>query len=219
MNNFLLSRNDVDIATKFLEENNLVSSGLSCKNWEISQVIPFMEDGAWIDLGSDGSVVLDNLVKKNIKGAKVGIDLAYKIDAIAESNGSTIHLIKGDLMNVPAPNGTFDFITSLSVIEHEVDFKKFAYECSRLLTKNGQLFVSFDFWQPKPEYEKRKLYSLDWNILDKQDVLNLILALARNGMEVNGEIDWTLQDAVINKNFCAPADVEYTFGILNFIKK
>lgn len=216
MNNFLQTREQISEATKYLEDNGLVNSGISAKDWEIFHVIPYMRDGNWIDLGSDGSVVIPNLIKKNIKGIKVGIDLAYKENY--SENGADY--IKGDLMDVPMPAAFFDYVVSLSVIEHEVDFLKFAKECSRLLKSGGNLFVSFDFWQPKPLYEKRKLYKLDWNILDKQDVLNLVEALKENGVEITGEIDWTLQDAVINDKYCSPVQgVEYTFGILHFIKK
>lgn len=122
-------------------------------------------------------------------------------------------------MNVPMPAGFFDYVVSLSVIEHEVNFSRFAKEVSRLLKSGGHLFVSFDFWEPKPLYEKRKLYKLDWNILDKQDVLNLIDVLKENGLEITSEIDWTLQDAVINDTYCSPVQgVSYTFGIFHFIK-
>lgn len=39
MNQFLKIREEVSEATKYLKENNLVASGLDCKNWEIFSVI------------------------------------------------------------------------------------------------------------------------------------------------------------------------------------
>lgn len=217
MNKFLQTRADIDDATKYLQDNGLVESGISAKNWEVFQVLPYMRDGNWLDMGSDGGVVLDNLVRKNIKGQKVGIDLGYPLDNWSRDG---VDYIKGDLMNVPMPDGFFNFISCLSVIEHEVSFEKFAKEVSRLLAKGGGLFCSFDFWEPKPVYEKRKLYKLDWNILDKQDVLNLVEVLKENGIEIASEIDWTTKDAVINDTYCSPVvGVAYTFGILHFIKK
>ncbi len=216
MNKFLQSRADIDDATRHMEQNGFVCSGISAKNWEIFQVIPYFRNGNWLDMGSDGGVVLDNLVKENIQGKKVGIDLAY----IESGSRNGIDYIKGDLMNVPLPDGSFDFITSLSVIEHEVDFEKFAKETARLLAKGGNLFVSFDYWAPKPVYEKRKLYKLDWNILDDGDVLALVDELEAEGLEITGDIDWRTNEAVINDTYCSPVkDVSYTFGILHFIKK
>lgn len=217
MNKFLQTRSEIDICTKYLQENGLEESGISAKNWEVSQIIPYMKDGNWIDLGSAGGVVLQNLVKKNISGLKVGIDLAYEENHL-KANG--IDLIKGDLMNVPFPDSFFNFITSLSVLEHQVDFEKFAHECSRLLSKGGTLFISCDYWPEKYDTSKTKLYSLDWNILSKEDLLELITILHEHGLEITSEIDWTLQDAVINPAYCSPCPgVEYTFFVGSFIKK
>lgn len=217
MNKFLKTRQEIDEATKVIQDNRLVESGISAKNWEVWQVMPYMADGDWVDLGSDGSVVLENLVAKGIRGAKVGIDLAYPDDSFDPK--TEIDLQKGDLMNTPFENESFDFVTSLSVIEHEVDFSKFAKEVSRILKPGGHLFVSFDYWSPKPIYEKRKLYRLDWNILDDKDVANLIDVLDENGLEVVGDIDWRTQDAVINDTYCSPVQgVSYTFGIFHFTK-
>lgn len=219
MNKFLKTRQEIDDATKYLQDNGLVESGISAKNWEVFQVIPYMRDGNWADLGSDGGVVLDNLVRKQIVGFKIGIDLAYPETIKQKSYVDGYDKIKGDIMNTGLPTGLFDFITCLSVIEHEVDFTKFSKEVSRLLKSGGHLFCSFDFWEPKPLYEKRKLYKLDWNILDKKDVFNLIDVLKENGLEIVGDIDWTKQDAVICDSYCSPVQgVSYTFGIFHFKK-
>lgn len=216
MNNFLKTRQEVEDASKYLADNGLIASGLSCKNWEIAQVIPYLKNGRLLDMGSDGSVVLENAVKLNLHGRKVGVDLAYKENRFTHEG---LELYKMDLMETVFNDGSFDTITSLSVIEHEVNFEKFANEVSRLLRSGGKLYCSFDYWQPKPDYEKRKLYSLDWNILDKADVINLVTHLARCNLAATGEIDWTTQDAVINSTFCSPvSEVSYTFGILEFIK-
>lgn len=216
MNKMLQSRSEIEDSTRYLQENDLIESGISCKNWEVVQVIPYMRDGNWIDLGSDGSVVIPNLLQKNIKGAKVGIDLAYKEN---HSKGG-VDYIAGDLTAVPYPPGFFNFITCLSVVEHNVDFKKLAKECSRLLSKGGQLFISFDYWSPRPDTSKTKLYSLDWKILNADDVGNLVFTLIDNGFGITTSPNLTTKDAVINDRYCSPVQgVAYTFGILHFIKQ
>lgn len=217
MNQFLLSRDQISEATEYLEKNGLVQSGLSCKNWEVYHVMPYMKDGNWLDLGSDGGVVLENLVKINISGIKIGIDLAYPEDIVSQDKG--ISLVKGDCMNVPFPDSFFNFITCLSVIEHSVDYEKFAHECARLLSKGGQLFVSFDYATEKLDTSKTKLYSLSWNVLCKKDLEEFIKICAEHGLELSSEINWELKEMVINPQYCSPAQVEYTFGILQFIKK
>lgn len=216
MNSFLQTRQQIDDSTKYLQDNGLVESGISAKNWEISQVIPHMQDGNWIDLGSDGSVVIDNLLCKNIKGAKVGIDLAYKENF--SENG--VDYISGDLCQVPFPDGFFNFITCLSVVEHSVPYDKLAKECSRLLSTDGKLWLSCDYWSPKPDTSQMKLYSLDWNILNEDDLINLTYKFAENKLAMTSMIDWTLKDAVINDQYCSPAkNISYSFGIFEFVKR
>lgn len=216
MNEFLKTRIAVDAATYFLRGQGLVESGLSCKNWEIAETIHWLNDGNIIDLGSDGSVVLQNAVKLGLKGRKVGVDIIYDGDKITEDG---IELYKRDAMDTQLDGGVFDIVTCLSVIEHDVKYDKIAKEVSWLLKTGGIAIISFDYAEPKPNTEKMRLYNLDWNILDKSDVLQLVNQFSFNGIELTSEIDWETQDMVINKFYCAPTDVEYTFGILQFIKK
>jgi SAM-dependent methyltransferase len=121
-------------------------------------------------------------------------------------------------MHTPFPDSSFDTIVCCSVIEHQVNYEAFAKEVSRLLRTNGTLIVSFDYWNPKPDTSKSKLYSLDWNILDLSDVFSLIEVLKENNVLMSGDMDTTTQDAVINPSYCSPAAVEYTFGIFKFYK-
>lgn len=217
MNRFLLNRDEINQATDYFEKNGLTQSTLSCKNWETHMILQYLKDGNILDMGSGGGIVLENAVKKGLKGLKVGIDLAYEENHL-KANG--IDLIKGDLMNVPFPDSFFNFITSLSVLEHQVDFEKFAHECSRLLSKGGTLFISCDYWPEKYDTSKTKLYSLDWNILSKEDLLELVTILHEHKLEITSDIDWTLQDAVINDTYCSPVkNVSYTFFVGSFIKK
>lgn len=216
MNEFLKSMAQIDQTTKYLQDNGLLESGLSCKNWEAAQVIPFFKDGNWLDMGSDGGIILENLLRKKIGGLKYGIDLAYHNDVVSPEG---LNLIKGDLMNTGLPDECFDYVSSLSVIEHEVDFSMFAKEVSRLLKVGGQLFISFDYALKKIDTSLTKLYSLSWNVLSKQDAERLVIVCAEHGLVISGEIDWTLQDMVINPQYCSPANCEYTFGIFQFIKQ
>ncbi len=215
MNKFLKTRQEIDDCTKYLQDNGLNESGLSCKNWDAANVLPYLRDGNILDMGSSGSIILENAVRKNLKGIKNGIDLAYKENY--SENG--VDYISGDLMDTPFPDETFDFVSCLSVVEHQVDFEKLAKECSRVMKSGAHLFISCDYWQPKPDTSKMKLYSLDWNILDHNDLVELIIKFAENGLAITSPIDWTLQDAVINDKYCSPAkDVSYTFFIGSFVK-
>lgn len=217
MNATLKTRSEADAATKYFEDNGYTPSGLSCKNWECFSVLPHLKDGNILDCGSDGGILLENATKKGIKGFKVGIDLAYPENKILPDG---TNLVKGDLMESPFPDKFFSTVVSLSVLEHEIDYEKFAKESSRLLSKGGQLFVSFDYAPKKIDTSLTKLYSLSWNVLCKEDVERLIDVCSRNGLVVSGEIDWSVQDMVINDQWCSPAvGIEYTFFVLEFIKQ
>ena len=67
----------------------------------------------------------------------------------------------------------FKNITCLSVIEHEVDIKKFVTEVSRILTDGGKLYLTFDYWTPKLKTTV-KLYGLTWSPLDEYETQTLI---------------------------------------------
>lgn len=216
MNEFLRYRAQVDRATKILKDSNYHTHPISCKDWELLKATEQLFNGDLLDMGADGSFVLHNAILKGRTGRKVGIDLA---EVTGDNKAEGAEYVLGNLMETPFMDGSFDMITSLSTIEHEVDFKKFAKETSRLLRKFGHLIVSFDYCNPKVNTDHITLYNLKWNILDYADVNHLVDACEENGMTLTHPIDWTLGELVINPKYCSPGNVSYTFGILQFIKQ
>lgn len=215
MNEVLKTREQVNGATKWLQKNRFTTHGLSCKDFELAQATSELKPGNILDMGADGSFILHNAVKIGHPGMKVGIDLA-EVTGTNRAEGAEYFV--GDLMQTPFPDESFDQVFSLSVIEHEVNYSRFAQEVSRILKKGGELIVSFDYWPEKIDTSLTKLYSLSWNILDRINVMQLISELKEVGLTVDGEIDWAHQDAVINPQYCSPAQCSYTFFILKFIK-
>lgn len=229
LNCFLQSRAEVDACTQFLKDNNLVPHPLECKNFDMRMISPYLKDGDILDMGCIGSGILNNVAACNLTGLRYGLDLLFKPEDIDDSSGSWNNpnnpkvpgcmFFQGDLMETNFAREMFDQITCMSVIEHSVDFNKFAKECNRLLKMGGELFVTTDFWEPKPPTERVELYDLHWSILDKEDILALVAACKENGLEITSDIDWTTNEAVINGQFCSPSSVAYTFGVFHFIKK
>lgn len=220
MNEFLKSKTQIIAATKALQEHGLVTHPISCKDWELfSMMYELSGNGNFdlLDMGADGSFVLHNAMKLEGKGRRVGIDL---IEVTGGNKAEGAEYFVGDLMNCPFEDNSFDMVTCASVIEHQVDFSKFAKEVNRLLRQGGNIIVSFDYNPNKVDTSLTKLYSLDWNILDLNDVVYLIKCFIDEGFMITSEINWTTEDMVITPQYCSPAQgVEYTFGILNFIKK
>ena len=164
-------------------------------------------------MGSSDSYILKNASLKRIHGGLHGIDLREPDVPVRG-----VKYVVGDLMKTDYPDGFFRNVTCLSVIEHEVDFRRFAKESSRLLEDHGRLFVTFDYWEPKL-VSPIKMYDRGWQPLDKKAVKELISACRRRHLIPVEEMDWTLGDAVINKDYYSPhPSMSYTFGILTFEK-
>lgn len=218
MNKILRTRKEVDECTAYLKERGLMSHVFTCKDFDIANICKDIKHGDTLDMGSNGSFILPNLVKMGIMGRKCGIDLGKP-----EYDLTGIDYVQGDLMVSPYEDNSFDTITCLSVIEHEVDFDKLAKEVARLLRPGGVLYITFDYWDPKVDTTDvgTKLYGLKWTILDRADAERLISCMGANGLTLSptSPMNWNTTDAVINPQFCAPYGKMYTFAIMKFVKK
>jgi glycosyltransferase involved in cell wall biosynthesis/SAM-dependent methyltransferase len=209
----LKCRSEVRECTDFLHRNGFVSHNLVCKDWDIAHVVSEVGDGNFLDMGSSDSYILKNLALKNIKGDMYGIDLNDPDVLIPR-----VQYLKGDLMNTGLPSEHFKNISCLSVLEHGVDFERFAAEVSRLLQVGGRLFVTFDYWEPKIVPPIR-LYNLAWQPLDKRKVCELIEVCHYHSLRLVNEMDWELGEPVIEYGYYAPhPDTKYTFGMVVFEK-
>lgn len=208
---FLQTRDDVYKSTSFLHRNGYVSHRLLCKDWDLANIIPHINDGNFLDMGSTDSYILKNIFLKRIQGELHGIDFCEPDIRIS---GVLYHV--GDLMDTHLPADHFQNITCLSVLEHQVDFTKIAREASRLLKMGGRFFVTFDYWNPKITNTKR-LYNLAWQPLDKQMVCDFVAACQQYGLKLVQGIDWNTRDAVIKQGYYSPQEnVAYTFGMVVF---
>lgn len=211
---FLKKRQEIDECTAFLKMYGFVSHSFSCKDWDLAHILPEVGDGNFLDMGSSDSYILKNLSIKGIHGELHGIDLR-KPDVPVKGVKYSV----GDLMDTGLPSNYFKNITCLSVIEHEVDFDKFAREASRLLQDKGKLFVTFDYWDPKI-LSPIKMYDLDWQILDKRAVEDLIAKAGHYNLNTVQDMNWTIGDALIKDGYYSPhPEVSYTFGLVTFEKR
>jgi SAM-dependent methyltransferase len=216
LNCFLQTHAEIGDYTEFLRKHQLAEHRLDCKNWDLGKIAFNLGDGNLLDMGCMDSFILHNASKIGYKGLKYGIDL---IDPRGQ-NVPGCQFFQGDLMHTPFQSGLFQYLTCLSVIEHGVDYNAFASECSRLLASGGKLFLTYDYWDPKVSTKGMPLYGLEWNVLCKSEVLQVVDACSKNGMELGSEIDWKTTDQVIRPGYMSPyPGIAYTFGILMFVKK
>jgi FkbM family methyltransferase len=210
----LRSRADVDECTRFLKRNGFVSHNLICKDWDIAHIVPEIGDGNFLDMGSSDSYILKNVCLKRTRGDKYGIDLQQPDVPLAD-----VKYIVGDLMDTRLPSGLFRYISCLSVIEHQVDYDRFAREVSRLLEPGGKLFLTFDYWEPLL-VPPVKLYGLDWQPLDRARVERLVASLAATGLDIVQDFDFRQGEPVIRWGYYSPhPDMRYTFALATFRKR
>ena len=212
---FLKNRSEVEEATRFLQQDGYLSNITLCKDWDMAHFIPEIGDGNFLDMGSSLSYILRNINLKKIRGGLYGIDL-QKPDMPIPG----VEYVVGDLMHTPFADNFFANITCLSVIEHQVDFEKFARETSRILAVGGKLFVTFDYWEPKITPHIKSLYQLKWQPLDRQMALDLIENCKRHNLVLVEDMDWSIGEKVIHKKYYSPdPNIGYTFGMAVFEKK
>jgi SAM-dependent methyltransferase len=213
MNQFLRNQQEITDSTKFLINGKFLRNEVcEPKNWDLTLILPRLGHGNILDVGCQGSVVLNNCLKMGLHGDKVGIDLIQ----IPAPNGIR-HLV-GDITNNDLPSEYFNYITCLSVIEHGVDINKFFVESSRLLKSGGHLFMSFDYWNPKLDTDGVLVFGLPWHIFSRSEVEEMIQVGSSVDLNLNGPIDWTIQDGTIKPGYWSPCNHNYTFGMLEFIK-
>lgn len=210
----LRHKSEISLSTDFLHRNGLIVNLAECKDWDLAHFLPLINDGNFLDMGSSDSYILKNLSLRRINGALYGIDLREPTFPLKDVKYSV-----GDLMDTKLPSEFFKNITCLSVIEHGVDFARFAKEASRLLENGGRLFVTFDYWHPKINSDV-KLYGLDWQLLDEALTRNLISECERNHLYLVEDMDFSIGDAIIRDGYYSPVpEISYTFGMAVFEKK
>ncbi len=92
----------------------------------------------------------------------------------------------------------FDYVTSLSVIEHGVNIEKYFREMSRIIKSNGYLLTSTDYWPDKLVNNKNILSKgTPDNIFSKDEIENLVEIAEKNGLKLIEPIDFKYKDKVV----------------------
>ncbi|MDP1712224.1 MAG: class I SAM-dependent methyltransferase [Candidatus Nanopelagicaceae bacterium] len=214
MNRFLKIQQQITDSTKFLQSGGFLKNEVcEPKNWDLSLILPCLCDGNVLDMGCQGSIILNNCVKMGLVGEKVGIDLV----PVPAFPG--IQYFVGDITKSKLPSENFDFITCLSVIEHGVKAQELLQECARLLRRNGRLFLTFDYWDPKLDTTGVYMFGLPYRILSRLEVEEIVRLGADLGLCLQNPIDWTTQDKILKPGYWSPCNHSYTFGAIELVKE
>ena len=120
--------------------------------------------------------------------------------------------LKSSIQNLEATNyreNTFDFVTSLSVIEHGVDIQRYFEEMSRILKKDGLLLTSTDYWPEKTINTKCILSKgTPDKIFDRSEIEAAVVIAEKYGLKLIEPIDYSFMDKVVHWN---KTGLDYTF--------
>ena len=202
-NSVLKNMLEVDEAINYLDSLHLFPHPDRPKSWDISKIIHIL------DKADKGSIILDvgcNTCPILPMLSKMGFKELYGCDLYLSSSSksqSEIHEFKlynlsiQNLENTNYTNNMFDYITSLSVIEHGINIEKYFKEMNRILKKGGMLLTSTDYWQNKISTKNSCLFGMPDIIFSRDEINNIINSAEKNGFELIEPIDFICKDKVV----------------------
>jgi SAM-dependent methyltransferase len=111
------------------------------------------------------------------------------------------HLSIRDIEDTNYSDQMFDYVTSLSVIEHGVNIERYFREMSRIIKSNGYLLTSTDYWPDKLVNNKAVLSKrTPDNIFSREEIENLVEIADKNGLKLTEPIDFEYKDKVVRWN-------------------
>jgi SAM-dependent methyltransferase len=170
----------------------------SPKNWEaltaLGQILETVPpDGAVLDAGGDlNSVILPWLFLYGYRDLHA-IDLIFSNPL----QRGPIRYHPGDLTRTPFPDGRFDAITCLSVIEHGVDPHAYFKEMYRLLKPGGLLVTTCDYWQDAIDTVGRLAYGTPIRVFTPEDIRRVIQTGEQYGFQLRGSIELACEEKVV----------------------
>jgi len=186
------------------------------KSWDVLKTAAFIEQAfsksaRVLDLGAFNSEILSVLHRMGFERL-TGIDMNPGIREMPYANAIDYRV--GDFLRTPFPDGSFDAITAISVIEHGYDAPVLLGEVSRLLSPGGCFIASFDYWPEKIDTTGTKFFGMDWRIFSKAEVEELVAEAEPFGLLPERAPSFEAQERPVH---CAGRD--YTFAWAVFRKR
>jgi len=242
LNCVLKSWDEVNTAVENLKKIGLPQHPHIVKSWDTYRMIDFIKkygkkDSFILDVGCNGSPILPYLRRQdfqNLYGCDVNLKIRKRrllrnkiLDFLGKKEiGATTELLENkdkfyhlDVQNLEKTNyqdNNFDFVTSLSVIEHGVDITNYFQEMKRILKPRGYLLTSTDYWPNKIETNSNVYHEYKPDVIfSKQEIENILTLAQKTGFELYETLDYEYKDKVVHWE---KTGQDYTF-ILFCLKK
>ena len=242
LNCVLKSFGQVEDSIKNLETLGLPPHPDLPKSWDTWKIINFVNKKAEknakiLDVGCNGSPILYLLKKLGIRklyGCDVDLKIRKRrllrkiknkiynenpdqlINEMLRNEDNFYNLTIQNLEKTNYEASFFDFVSSLSVIEHGVNVSNYLPEMNRILKPGGFLLTSTDYWPEKIETSSNVYDRPNQDVIFDENGIKEILALAsKNGFSLFGQMSFDFQDKVVKWK---KTDKEYTFIFFCFKK-
>jgi SAM-dependent methyltransferase len=121
----------------------------------------------------------------------------------------------GDITATDFPDGRFDAVTCMSVIEHGVPLEPFLAESARILRPGGVLVVSTDYDQDPPDTTGMTAYGQPVHIFSPADIKQLCALAETHGLRLLGDLSFEHAERPVH---WARTGLDYTFIRLSFVR-
>jgi SAM-dependent methyltransferase len=140
-----------------------------------------------------------------------GINLVFK----RRVRCGPIRLEPGDITATRFPDGHFDAVTCLSVIEHGVDLDAYFREMARVLRPGGVLVTSTDYFAEPTGTAGREAYGVPVRVFDRPQMEAAFALAARYGLELTGPVDLRSPQRCVHWK---EQDLRYTFLVCTMVR-
>jgi len=235
LNCVLRTQHEVTKAIENLKSMNLPPHPDTVKSWDSWKIINFIHEkgnseSIILDVGCNGSPILSLLRKigfKKLHGCDVDLKIRKRrllrriknrlanvepdkfINEMLENKDNFYNLTIQNLEKTNYESSFFDFISSLSVIEHGVNISNYLSEMSRILKPGGFLLTSTDYWPEKIETVSNVYDRPNQDIIfNEYEVKEILDKASKNGFSLYNEMNFDFKEKVVKWKRTGK---EYTF--------
>lgn len=228
-NSVLKNSYEVNYAIDRLDSLGLFPHPDRVKSWDAYKMVDIINkadrDSLILDVGCNCSPIMSMLKIlgfKNLYGCDLfprsmhytSMEGDYSLNTLITEiyEDQTFNISVQDLEKTNFNDNMFDFITSLSVIEHGVNNQNYFKEMNRILKKDGILLTSTDYWPDKILNKVKTEYNPKHNpdnIFSMEEIkTNIIKTAEQYGFVLTEPIDFTYEDKVVHWD---TTGLDYTF--------